>query len=240
MISVCMASYNGAQYIGEQIASILTQLAEEDELIISDDGSEDETIEIVRSFNDSRIKLYFCNSKNHMLNFENALSKANGEFIFMSDQDDIWMDDKVVMSIDYLRKADLVLSDCILTNNQGDIISTSYFSMRNTKAGFFKNFYKNSFTGCCMAFNRKILTKCLPFPAGIKSHDTWIGLIAEMYGKTSLIYKQLIYLRRHGKNFSTNSGNDAFITGQSTYKLDQILIQRLYLLYSLIIRIFRK
>lgn len=235
-----MASYNGAQYISEQIASILPQLAEEDELIISDDGSKDETIEIIRSFNDSRIKLYFCNTKNHMSNFENALSKASGEYIFMSDQDDIWLDDKVMVSMKYLKEVDLVLSDCILIGNHREKISLSYFSMRKAKAGFFKNFYKNSFTGCCMAFNRKILMKCLPFPANIKSHDTWIGLIAEIYGKTLLIYEPLIYLRRHGNNFSTNSGNDAFITGESSYKLHQILIHRLYLLYSLIIRIFHK
>ncbi|MDE5758415.1 MAG: glycosyltransferase, partial [Allobaculum sp.] len=92
MISVCIATYNGERYIETQIRSILDQLNEDDEIIISDDSSTDRTLDIIRSLNDSRIKL-FAGNKFHSrtFNFENALKQATGDFIFLSDQDDIWL-----------------------------------------------------------------------------------------------------------------------------------------------------
>jgi glycosyltransferase involved in cell wall biosynthesis len=230
-----MATYNGGEYIAEQISSILFQLHTYDELIISDDGSSDATIEIINSFKDDRIKLYFNDKNNHILNFENALSKAKGNYIFLSDQDDIWLENKLQICIKYLRKYDLVLSDYVLIGSNKEIISTSY-RMRNVKTGFWKNYHRNSYTGCCMAFNQKILKQILPFPVNIKSHDHWIGLVAEMCGKTLFINQPLIFLRRHDTNFSRHSGNDAYITGKSPYKIHQILFHRLILMYQLIIR----
>lgn len=82
MISVCMATYNGAKFIGPQIKSILAQLGNDDELIISDDSSTDLTLEIIKAFDDSRIKIYIGQYHNPTLNFENALRKARGEYIF--------------------------------------------------------------------------------------------------------------------------------------------------------------
>ena len=90
MISVCMATYNGEKYIEEQLKSILSQLGENDEVIVSDDSSTDNTLAIVESFNDVRIKI-FPNNKFHspIFNFENALKQATGDYIFLSDQDDV-------------------------------------------------------------------------------------------------------------------------------------------------------
>ena len=75
MISVCMATYNGEKYIKEQIESILSQIGSHDELIISDDMSSDETVDVIKSIDDRRIKLYY-HQENHgfVKNFENALS----------------------------------------------------------------------------------------------------------------------------------------------------------------------
>ena len=96
MISVCMAIYNGEKYIKEQIDSILMQLSNEDELVISDDSSNDRTLDIIAEYNDRRIKVLhhipaignsFVKAK---ANFENALSVAKGDYIFLSDQDDVW------------------------------------------------------------------------------------------------------------------------------------------------------
>ena len=117
MISVCMASHNGGKYIKQQIDSILSQLSLEDELIISDDGSSDSTIEIIKRCNDSRIKLYVMehNSKGmkpHYYvtkNFENALKYVNGDYIFLSDQDDVWCPNKVEVCLEYLQDYDIVL-----------------------------------------------------------------------------------------------------------------------------------
>ena len=108
MISVCMATYNGERYIKRQIDSILYQLGEDDELIISDDGSTDRTLEIIKKYNDSRIKIYEHIKKAELSkvkklrnfyyatsNFENALIHSRGEYIFLADQDDIWESEKV-------------------------------------------------------------------------------------------------------------------------------------------------
>lgn len=89
MISVCMATYNGTKYIQEQINSILSQFGENDELVISDDGSKDDTCSIISSYQDSLIKLLFNKGKHGFIgNFENALSQCKGDYIFLSDQDD--------------------------------------------------------------------------------------------------------------------------------------------------------
>ena len=96
MISVCMASYNGEKYIKEQIDSILKQLSDEDELVISDDGSTDNTLSVIQSIHDKRIKLIHNQGEHgYSRNFENALKNSKGDYIFLSDQDDVWKDNKV-------------------------------------------------------------------------------------------------------------------------------------------------
>ena len=96
-ISVAMASYNGEKYIKEQIRSILENLDEHAELVISDDGSTDETVAIVKEMarNDKRVKLIFGPGKGIKKNFEYAIANCTGEYIFLSDQDDIWAKNKV-------------------------------------------------------------------------------------------------------------------------------------------------
>ena len=97
MVSVCMATYNGEKYIKEQIDSILSEIKENDEIVISDDNSTDCTVEIIKSYNDDRIKLYHSNARNFKKNFENARNKAKGDIIFLSDQDDVWIFVKSLM-----------------------------------------------------------------------------------------------------------------------------------------------
>jgi glycosyltransferase involved in cell wall biosynthesis len=236
-VSVCMATYNGENYIFDQINSILSQLNDDDELLISDDSSSDSTIAIIKSFSDSRIKL-FENSgfNNHIKNFEFVLSKSIGRYIFMSDQDDLWQSNKVSLCLQALKSSNLVNSDCVLINAKNEIISDSLFLKLNSSAGFLKNFIKNSYVGCCMAFDRKILDLCLPFPPYINSHDTWIGLVAECFGKTIFLKEPLIRLRRHGFNFSDHAGQDTFLTNKSPFRLSEILFARFILLYSIINR----
>jgi len=128
-----MATYNGAKYIKEQIDSILPQLKENDELIISDDGSIDETIEIIKGFKDSRIKLFHNNKcktkKSHIAvakNFENALMKVSEDIIFLSDQDDIWMPNKISKTLSYFEKYDLIVTDSYCIKNDVIDYNSSY------------------------------------------------------------------------------------------------------------------
>jgi len=197
-VSVCIASYNGEKYIKEQIISILSQLGKEDEIIISDDSSSDNTIQIIESINDSRIILLKHQTfHSHVYNFENALKHAKGEYLFLSDQDDVWVPHKLETMLNLLENHDLVLSDAVMVNETMQELDESFFSFNHSSKGILKNLYKNSYLGCCMGFNRHILNIALPFPKDINMHDWWIGLIGEIYGDVCFNDEKLIKYRRH-------------------------------------------
>src|SRR5688572_19081887 len=113
MISVCIPTFNGEKFIHRQLESIISQLSPDDEIVISDDSSSDNTLNIIKSLNDSRIKLLDNNHfRNPIFNLENALKHAKGDFIFLADQDDLWKENKVPLLLKKLNNYDLVLSNC--------------------------------------------------------------------------------------------------------------------------------
>lgn len=229
MISVCMATYNGEKYIREQLDSILVQLAEDDELVISDDLSSDKTIEIIQSYKDMRIKLYI-HRENHgfVRNFENALKHVRGDIIFLSDQDDVWMPDKVEVTTAALKNCDFTVSDCITINENKQVISRSRIQDYNIKTGFWRLMVKTRYLGCCMAFKRNVLDAALPFPnnAYLMEHDLWLATVAEFYFKTAVIRKPLIQYRRHENNVSSGGSSKG-------YSLPIKIYRRLYRLQCL-------
>lgn len=193
-----MATHNGEKYLKEQIDSILVQLSSNDELIISDDGSNDQTIPIIESYNDQRLRLIYSPKKNSpILNFENSLNHSSGDRIFLSDQDDIWQPNKIQVMQKILHNSDLVLCDCTLVDDNLQLISPSLFELNKTKKGMFRNFIKNGYIGCCMAFRKTVLEKSLPFPDNIPMHDQWIGLVSEKHFRTMHIPDKLVQYRRH-------------------------------------------
>jgi glycosyltransferase involved in cell wall biosynthesis len=207
MISVCMATYNGEKYIKEQLLSILKQLGPNDEIIISDDLSKDRTIDVISSIKDIRIKLFFNKNRGYTNNFQNAIQKASGDYIFLSDQDDIWVDNKLKIMSDLLLKYDFVVSDAQMVNTNLESLGSTYFELRGGYGnGFINNLKKLKYIGCCMAFRKIILTKVLPFPSNSKlcPHDFWIALISEFYYKSYVIKEPLLLYRRHGENVSTH------------------------------------
>lgn len=205
MISVCMASYNGELWIREQIESILIQLDQSDELIISDDGSTDSTINIIRAFNDPRIHLLTFDKKvGPSGNFERALNSSTGDLIFLADQDDIWLDGKVETLVKALETTFLVMHDAKLIDETGKIISESYFKTRKVVHGVIKNMLKNSYTGAFMAFRRELLEIALPIPSRIH-HDQWIALMAEFLGKPQFAHESFALWRRHSDTVTSLS-----------------------------------
>ncbi|URC13102.1 glycosyltransferase [Flavobacterium sp. B183] len=216
MISVCLATYNGEKFIKKQIESILHQLCSDDEIIISDDGSVDNTIRIVNGFNDKRIKIVFNKlERGYTNNFENAINHASGNYIFLSDQDDVWMDTKVSKTLELLKNNDFVVSDALFVDTDLNNLNYTYFGIRGGKNGFFQNLYKSQYLGACMAFKREILPRILPFPVKkeLCPHDMWISFIAQFYYKATVIKEPLIKYRRHEKNVSTggkSSENSVF------------------------------
>lgn len=205
-VTVCIATYNGEKFIKDQLDSIVKQLNEEDEIIISDDSSTDKTSEILKSYakNNKRIKLFLDQTfRDPIQNFQNALTHANGEYIYLSDQDDIWMDNKIKTVNSYLSKYDLVIHDSIVTDEALNQLHPSFFSYFGSKKGILKNVVKSSYYGSCMAFRKNLLTKALPFPKTKEiGHDLWLGLVAELTGNVLFLPEPYLLYRRHSDTFT--------------------------------------
>lgn len=203
-ISVAMATYNGEKYLSEQLESILRCLDANDEIVISDDGSSDNTISIIEQYaeRDKRIKLFDGPHAGVVKNFGNALANCRGSYIFLSDQDDVWHKDKVEVVLPQLTENILVCHNADIFNSitgeyEGDIQSKI-----GKKTSVSKNIIKNSFIGCCMAFRRELSEYATPFPdeRSIHIHDWWLGLIALKVGNVRFEEKSLIDYRIHESN----------------------------------------
>ena len=200
-ISVALAAYKGEKYIGGQIKSILSQLPSDGEIIVSDDLPGGETMQavIAAADGDTRVKYIEGPGKGVCANFENALRACTGDVIFLSDQDDVWLPQKInsVMK-EFESGADVVLHDAFVTDAELEIKEESFFKVHSSKSGLAANLVKNSFVGCCMAFTKEIAEMCLPFPENLPMHDWWIALLAlKRHKKVVLLPEQLIYWRRH-------------------------------------------
>ena len=194
-----MATYNGERFIKEQIDSILIQLKEDDELVISDDQSKDSTIQLIKTYNDQRIKLHIHEKPDGPIkNFQNALEKAKGDYIFLADQDDVWVDGKYQKMCALLKEYDMVLSDSIVVDEDKRVLHKSFFKLYGSGKGVLRNVLKTSYFGSCMAFRRSLLDYALPFPSTNEmGHDIWLGLVAEMTGKVCFLNEGLLLYRRH-------------------------------------------
>ncbi|MBQ8227742.1 MAG: glycosyltransferase family 2 protein [Clostridia bacterium] len=200
MISVVLAAYNGGEYIKAQLDSVLSQLGVDDEVIISDDkpsGTTKPAIEEILT-SDSRVKYIEGPGKGVIKNFEHAIKNAKGDYIFLCDQDDIWLDGKVDAVVAELKKgAVVVMHDAKVVNNDLDVIEKSFFASHGSGTGTLKNVIRNTYIGCCMAFSKELKPHILPFPDKLPMHDQWIGLKGEKVGKVSLIDKPYLLYRRH-------------------------------------------
>lgn len=238
MISVCIATHNGEKYIREQLDSILCQLSIEDEIVISDDGSTDATLEIIGNYKDSRIKVYTMvhtrkGMKSHYYatkNFENALKFAKGDYIFLSDQDDIWMRNKVDVCMENLLNHDMVLHnlECVDGNLQPLNRNIYNNSFR------YKNYLmrKGKHYGCALAFKRELLQYILPFPPKLVLHDFWIGIMGEIFGRFVFLDVPLIKYRMH----EANTSGKAQKKNSLIYKLSY----RFYTMWYMLLRIIWK
>ena len=232
MISVCLATYNGARYLREQVKSILSQLDLGDEVVISDDNSSDTTRAVVAELNDKRIR-FITNAKERRgfkNNFENALRNAKGDFIFLSDQDDVWVSDKVEVVMNLLGKFDLVVSDAAICDENLQTKDVSLYEEINSGRGIIKNIVKSTYYGCCMAFKRNVLDTALPFPnTTVIGHDLWLGLVAETVGSVIFSEKQLVQYRRHEHTFTKTGTGYKSRRNLLVKVLDRIIMLGYYL-----------
>lgn len=225
-ISVAMAVYNGAKYISCQLDSILPQLRPQDELIISYDESTDGTLKIIEQYASLDNRIHILRNENPGVtgNFSSAISACDGDYIFLSDQDDFWLPEKVEIVMDCFlqRHADLVIHNGIHTDSELNPTGEPFFDIYRIGDGKLKNIMKPRFSGCCMAFTREMKRIILPMPE-IHGYDQWIALICEFCGHIEYPQEVLLLHRLHENN----------VTPAKSRPLPVILKMRLRLVLNL-------
>lgn len=213
---IAMCTYNGAAYVREQLDSIAQQRRLPDTMIIVDDCSRDETLCILREFacmapfpveviaNESNL--------GYVKNFEKAIGLATGDVIVLSDQDDIWMPQKLAGTEKVFVEhpdADLVFSDALLVDEQRRVFAYGLwesieFDLRERRLiemgeAFKVLLRRNVVTGATMAFRSSLTSRLLPMPE-VWVHDEWIAILVAATGNIRLLSEKLIEYRQHGKN----------------------------------------
>jgi GT2 family glycosyltransferase len=208
-VSVCMAAYNGEKYIQRQLRSILSQLGTHDEIIIVEDKSLDRTAEIILAIKDPRIRLIRHEQNCGVVStFEDAIRNATGDIIFLSDDDDIWADDKVEKILRVFGKDATIqvvtTRVSVIDEDDHPVSYPVYTNRKKFRSGFWTNILMNHYQGSAMAFRSSLIAAILPLPKDVVFlHDAWIGTRnARLGGGIVYIDEPLIYYRRHQHNYS--------------------------------------
>ena len=209
LVSIAMCTYNGERFIKEQLDSILTQSHKHIELIITDDGSTDKTIDIIEKYQkaDKRIKLY-KNKKNlgFIKNFEKAISLCDGAYIALADQDDIWKSEKLKTFLYEIKDNLLIYSDAELIDKNSKELNKTLLGKKNLIINNNQAFiFDNCVSGNTLMFSKKLKEYILPIPKDITFHDTWIAFIASTIGSITYTSKPMIYYRRYREQITHNN-----------------------------------
>jgi glycosyltransferase involved in cell wall biosynthesis len=206
MISVCMATFNGGNFILRQLETVIKQLSMDDQIVVVDDKSTDRTVELMQEAYGNRIEIFINNQNAGAIkSFEKAISLAKGDILFLCDQDDIWEENKVatVMNAFEEQNADLVVHDASVVDGNLNVLNVSWndYNNNNINQGIFGNILKNAYTGALMAFKKELVSDILPFPPTIEMHDQWIALVC-MQKKKKIVFidRPLMKYVRHGGN----------------------------------------
>ncbi len=214
LISIAMCSYNGERFIKEQIDSIITQTYKNFELIIVDDCSKDNTINIIKDYQlkDNRIKL-FQNEKNlgFVKNFEKAISLCSGDFIALADQDDVWKRYKIEVFIKNIGTNLLIYSDAILIDQYSKETGSELIRPDgNLVAGKCNKafIFYNCVSGNTLMFKKELVKDIIPIPSEITFHDIWIAFLASTKGTITFTNEPMTYYRRYSEQITRNVTKD--------------------------------
>ncbi|SDT42880.1 Glycosyl transferase family 2 [Pseudarthrobacter equi] len=235
-VSVCMATYNGQEYVAEQIQSILSQLSPEDELIVVDDASKDSTLDVVRRIEDPRIVLLpSAENKGYVASFEKAVSASRGEYIMLSDQDDIWLPGRVEKLVDALQTKDFAASN--FTVFGGPANRYHKVQLKESDSGrWVANLVTTwigirPYYGCTMAFRAAAKKQILPFPEFLtETHDQWIAIVANLNRSMVHVAAPTVARRLHDENTTPKSRRPVAV----------ILRARIMLLRAIFVALVRK
>ena len=212
MISIAMCTYNGEKYIKEQLESIINQTLQPEEIVICDDCSSDCTIKIIKNVMSKWSGQWrlVCNKNNlgYRKNFQQAIGLCHGDFIFLSDQDDVWDREKLEIEYPYFKDKSVILvfHDAEVVDEKLQQISPSFWNdLRFKYTAFEKGDYSrllraNLIQGASCGFRRDLFKLCHPpFPEDA-IHDEWLGINAAFLGKIVPIHRQLLKYRQTGNN----------------------------------------
>lgn len=219
LISIAMATYNGEEFLAQQIDSILNQSWKNIELIICDDHSDDSTVEIIERYvkENKCIKLYKNESRVGVVkNFEKAIGLSSASYIALSDQDDIWVENKLELLMSEMHKLEqsydhlplMVHSDLSMIDDVNNTLNNSYFKFKDYNLKKTKDLNhiisRCGVMGNTVLMNSHLKNRIVPFPDGLDIHDYWIALINEIYGKRTTCQEPLVHYRIHTRNLSNS------------------------------------
>ena len=234
--SVAMAVYNGEKYLPEQLDSILTMLGPQDEIVISYDKSTDNTLRVITDYaqRDPRIRCVANEGKSGVSgNFTNAAANCRGAYIFFSDQDDVWVGDKInhMISVMEREKADLAIHDGYLSDMALKPYPKSLFELNGANVNPLLNFIKGRFLGCCMLFRKDAMHYVLPFPDNTSDfpHDIFAAILVEIKGKVCMTPEKFIFHRLHEGNATPKKRN----------RISKIIVSRWLLLRCIVRRLVK-
>lgn len=211
-----MATYNGATYIPEQIESIVNQSYTDWELYIQDDGSTDNTLNVINGFTQQHANIHFLGQTKGLgakENFFSMLQQVDSPYYMFCDQDDVWLPNKVETEFQQMLLAEkdatmrpvLVFSDLYVVDGQLNILYDSFFAFEGIYPEFLTTFNdasaSNLVTGCTMLFNQAA-KNAIQYPTtSATMHDVWITLcVMKANGTLKCISTPLVYYRQHGSN----------------------------------------
>jgi len=219
---ILLASYNGGKYIEQQVKSIINQTYGDWKLIIRDDGSNDNTMKILRSFSlkDKRIEIMNDDGENlgAFGNFYRLTEYANEhyvpDYILYSDQDDFWFEDKVKILLQTMKNYEVEITHKpILVHSNYQLVDYNLNPMSikdirdnidnmNKQTTFNNIIFQNNIFGCTAIINNLLMKKCLDKYVAIDNHDHWVALNASFHGEIFYLNKKLMYYRQHDANVS--------------------------------------
>lgn len=205
-ISVCLATYNGAAHIREQIESILADLGPGDEVVVVDDASQDATLALLDAVGDLRLRVLRSElNQGHVKTFERAIGAASGEIIMLSDQDDVWPRGRTETLSTALATADLAAGNyAVLGDETSGPVPPLTPAMDGRGLGNIAGLMlgRRQYYGSCMAFRSELRSVLLPFPRVVEAHDHWLALVGNVTGRTSHSAGPVTLRRVHGDNLT--------------------------------------
>jgi glycosyltransferase involved in cell wall biosynthesis len=204
LISIALCTYNGAKYLQEQLMSIINQTYKNIEIVVVDDCSTDNTVDLVKSLEKTfpQIKLY-QNEKNlgFNKNFEKAIELTTGDYIAISDQDDIWELNKLEFLFNHIGDNWLIFSNSVFIDEQNNDLGKTLLqsSFKLGERDFRSLLFYNFVTGHTTLFARTFILYIFPIPSS-GYYDWWMGFIALYHKKIAYLNKNLTRHRIHGSS----------------------------------------